>query len=420
MSESSKVHIMIIGGNLIGKGAEAMLLTVRHAIKEAVPDAVCCVPSIREVDSKQLEIYGFKIIRRLPQKRVARTLNFALSMTGLLAQKRVDPSTIEEQKIANIFRVSSIVVDISGFESGDQFGWRVAYNRWRKYVLARKTANKVIFMPQTWGPFENRLVRLFTRLMLRSSELVYAREKLSSKYLIEAKCVDRQKVLLSPDITFQFPASPPEIGQQILSKAGLADRSRPIVSITPNMRIFERTAGRGLDNVYLSKLADVVERFLHKTQCRIVLIPFEASFLRKNDLELCQMLMEHIQNPERIFMLTGNESAADIKAVIGLSDFHVACRYHSLIAALSMRTPATVIGWAHKYDEVMREIGLEKWVVDPVRRSAESITDTALKAWDHQVAIKKALQQHIPELEKKSRLALNKMIDVIKSAKTLQ
>ena len=416
MSENSKLHIMIVGGNFIGKGAEAMLLTIQDAIKEAIPDAVCCVQLVREADRQQLREHGFEIIKHQPRRRAAKILNFALGTIGLLPQKRVDPTTIGEEGIANIFRVSSVVVDISGFGSSDQFGCRAAYGRWKRYGLAKCAGNKIVFMPQSWGPFKNQWVRLFTRLMLRNSELVCAREKRSSDYLIEAGCVDPQKILLSPDITFQFHASAPEVGQLILNDAGLTDRDRPIITITPNMRIFERTPGEGADNVYLSELINVAEYFLRETSCQIALIPHEASFRRANDAELCEILMEQIQEQERMFMLTGDESAADTKAVIGLSDFHIASRYHSLIAALSMRVPMAVIGWSHKYDGVMQKIGLEKWVVDPVRRSAKPITDVVVKAWDQRDTIRKVLQQRVPELEQESHLALVRMLDVIKSA----
>jgi polysaccharide pyruvyl transferase WcaK-like protein len=418
MGESSKAHIMIIGGNLIGKGAEAMLLTVRDTIKGAIPEAVCCVQLLREADCQQLKQYGFVIIKQRQQKRIARNINFALGLAGLLPHKKADPTTIGEEGIANIFKVSNIVVDISGFESSDQFGPRFAYNRWKRYSLARCAGNKIVLMPQSWGPFKNRWVRLFTRLMLRNSELVCAREKLSYDYLTEAGCIDGQKILLSPDIAFQFRASPPQKGRDILSKAGLSDQSKPIITITPNMRIFERMPSKDINNTYLSYLKNIIMHFLRETSCQIVLIPHEASFRRANDTELCKMLMDQIQDRRRVYMIRDDESAADIKAVIGLSEFLIASRYHSLIAALSLRIPSAVIGWSHKYDEVMRELGLEELVVDPVRWSNKLETSAILEAWEKREEIKKVLEHRVPKLEKQAHLALDRMVDVIKSTKT--
>jgi len=419
MSEKSKVRVMIIGGNLVGKGAEAMLLVVRNAIKAAVPESILYMPLACQADSEQLKKYGFEIVKQRQQGLIVKAVSFGLLMTRLLRQGWIDPTAAKEKGIANIFRVSNIVVDIAGFASSDQWGSRAAFGRWRQYALSKSVGNKIIFMPQSWGPFKNKSVSLFTRAMLRDAQLVCAREKISYDHLIESGCVKPQKILLSPDLAFQFRASPSKRGQRILHEAGLTDRNRPIITMTPNMRIFERTPGQGANNTYLSTLIDVITHFLHKTPCQIVLIPHEASYRRANDTELCKMIIEQIQDRERVCMLRADRSAADIKAVIGLSEFLVASRYHSLIGALSMRTPAAVIGWSHKYDEVMRELGLEQWVVDLVRQPANSTTDVVLKAWEKRDAIRKVLQERVPELEKKSALALDRMIDIIKFAVTL-
>lgn len=411
---------MIVGGNFIGKGAEAMMLTVRDAIEAALPGAVCWVRPVSPAERQRFEEQGFRTIKRCRQGHVHNIIDRVLGSLGVFRQRRVAPETIGEEGLSNVFRVSSVVVDISGFKSSDQFGAGYAYHRWAAYSWARYAGNKLVFMPQAWGPFEKSWVRLFTRLLLRGSELVCARDRLSYEYLVKARCVDAEKVLLFPDITFQFHASSSEVGEQILREAGLTDRSRPIIAMTPNMRIFGRTPGRGIDNVYLSKLTSVVEHFLRETSCQILLIPHEASYQRADDPELCRMVLEQIRERERLFMLTGTESAADIKAVIGLSDFLVASRYHSLIAALSMRIPVAVIGWAHKYDELMREVGLEKWAVDPVRRSGEGLRDVIVEAWEQRDTIRKILQERVPDLEAKSRLALAQMIDVIKSVRAGQ
>ena len=43
-------------------------------------------------------------------------------MTRLLRQRRIDLAAAREKGIANIFRVSNVVVDIAGFASSDQWG----------------------------------------------------------------------------------------------------------------------------------------------------------------------------------------------------------------------------------------------------------------------------------------------------------
>jgi hypothetical protein len=104
MSKDSKRYIMIVGGNFIGKGAEAMMLTVQDAIKQNIPEVVCFVPLVREADRQQLESYGFEIVKQRRQGRVVKVVSLGLAMTRLLRQRRIDLTAAKEKGIANIFR----------------------------------------------------------------------------------------------------------------------------------------------------------------------------------------------------------------------------------------------------------------------------------------------------------------------------
>jgi len=408
-------HILILGGNFRGKGAEAMMLTVRDAVKRVMPEAIFWVRPIYKEDKPQFVEHGFRTVERHRYSREFGLFHFFLGLSGYSRRRRIDSSSIGEKGLVNYFCVSDIVIDISGFRSSDQLGVKASLRRLFEFYLAKASGNKFVFMPQTWGPFENRWVRFFTRLVLRKADLVYAREKMSFDYLVEAGCIDTHQLHYCSDIAFGFKGSSAEAGRQVLARAGLTDPNAGFISLTPNIRVYERCEGKGLDNIYLSCLKSVVDYFLNETPYQIVLIPHEASRRGDNDAELCQMLIEGMGKNERVFMLGREESAAEIKSVIGLSEFLVASRYHSLIAGLSLRIPTAVIGWAHKYDEVMREVGLEKCVVDPVRREGEAVLDVIIDGWKQREAIREMLKVRVSTLEARSQIALDRMIDVVRT-----
>ncbi len=393
-------------------------MVVRDSVKSAFPEACFWAQPLNQQECQRFEANGFNTITRQKPKRFIGLLDVIFGTLGVSIHKQVTLEQYRKKSCRNIFQISNVVIDISGFVSSDQFGPRSARSRWKLYSAAKAAGNKIFFMPQAWGPFKNREVRLFTRLLLSNADLVCAREQLSYKYLVDARCVKRQKTIIAPDIAFQFSASPPDNAKQLLARTNCIDPSKPFITITPNMRIYERTSGQETNNAYFLELEKIMDYFLKETQCSIVLIPHETSLGRTNDPELCKMLLDKVQQPQRACMLTGNESAADIKSVIGLSEFLVASRYHSLIASMSMRVPATVIGWSHKYDELMKEVDLEQWVTDPVRRSDALAMETIVKAWEKRDTIRSALQKHVPKIEDSARTALNRMIDIIKSVQT--
>lgn len=404
---------MIVGGNFGGKGAEAMMLTVRDAIRARYPQGVCCVPISRERSRAAYESQGLVPVLRRAQTRGLGRVERWLTVNRVVRPSPVDPVALNRARgdLINAYRCSDAVIDIRGFSGSDEFGPRPAIDRYRGYELAAAAGNRIILMPQSWGPFQNPVVRDYVGRLLRLADLAFARERESLAHLGDLAGVDTSRVVLAPDIAFHFRGDPPEAGRARLAELGLRAGGRPLVGITPNMRIVERTAGSGTDNAYFRGLVNLGRWFIDHTDASLVLIPHEHTPGRANDPELCASVAGAIGAPDRIARLTGLESAATIKSVIGLLDFVVASRYHSLVAAISTRTPVAVIGWSHKYDELMQRAGLGDWVTDPARRPGTAVEDLLVEAWRQRDAIRRSLEANVPALERDSRGALDRMLD---------
>ena len=75
-----------------------------------------------------------------------------------------------------------------------------------------------------------------------------------------------------------------------------------------------------------------------------------------------------------------------------------------------MRTPVAVIGWSHKYDELMELAGLRDWALDPARRPATAAHELVFDAWNRRDEIRATLCKHVPALEDSSKGALERMV----------
>lgn len=180
------------------------------------------------------------------------------------------------------------------------------------------------------------------------------------------------------------------------------------------MRIYERVQGKDGNNKYIALILEIIRYFLDHTDHNVILIPHEASLNRPNDPELCMLLKELARNPDRVAMLTGKESALEVKSVIGQSDFLVASRYHSLVAALSMRTPVAVIGWSHKYDELMQVVGLSDYVIDPVRNlENKDVIEMVKKAYQKRQEIAFQLKEKLPLIENNVHVVFEKIMAIL-------
>jgi colanic acid/amylovoran biosynthesis protein len=413
-TNNKNIEIRIIGGNYIGKGAEAMMLVVRDQIIRRFPNANFWVTPISTDEAEKLKKDNFKLIYQKKGGRFIKLFQFLCGFfdiqrkTGLLAVQ-------SGQNLINPFRATDAVIDISGFVSSDQLGSRAARGRLLNYMWAVYAGNKIVFMPQSWGPFQNKSVRRFTKWMLKKASLICAREKVSRQYLIDAGCANTSQVLHSYDIAFLFNVHEAgKTAQEILSSIGLKSHAKPFVTLTPNMRIYERVEGENAENRYIQNLIKIIHYFLDQTDHNIILVSHEASLNRRNDPELCVLLKKMAGNPDRVAMLTGNETAGQVKSIIGLSEFLVASRYHSLVAALSMRTPVAVIGWSHKYDELMQTVGLSDYIVDPVRKTENrDALEMIKKAYRQRQEIAHQLNEKLPLIENNVHIVFDRVAEIL-------
>ena len=413
--EALAIRVMIVGGNFVGKGAEAMMLTVQQAVTEAIPEAECWVNPLFKSEYVPLEKHDIRVVRKLPSKMWG-LWEFLLGAVKVYRKPAVGRNVSSGVALKNVHDATQVVVDVSGFRSSDQIGVQRALGRWARYCWAKRAGNLFVFMPQSWGPFKNRWVRLFTRFMLRDADLVYAREESSFEHLVESKCLQPSRVELSADIAFAFHPDSPGESRQILSDMGIDIDAKEYVVITPNMRVYERTAGEGKNNTYLSGLLEVIGYFQEQTNCEVLLVPHEQSIGKPNDPQLCEKIVDLVPDSGQVFTLSGKPTAAEVKEIISGAAFVVASRYHSLVAALSRRVPAVVIGWAHKYDALLKRVNLERWNVDPVRGEAHGIAAMVEEGWNCRDEIRATIEDAVPELEAEAGEALARMVEVVKKA----
>jgi colanic acid/amylovoran biosynthesis protein len=103
--------------------------------------------------------------------------------------------------------------------------------------------------------------------------------------------------------------------------------------------------------------------------------------------------------------------------VIGELDMLVGSRYHSIVAALSLRIPPVVLGWAHKYPALMRLVALEEYVIDYRTIIKTVLLKTIKKAWMSRRIISEQLQERMPSVEHRVDRLFDEVAVVISNTK---
>ena len=66
-------------------------------------------------------------------------------------------------------------------------------------------------------------------------------------------------------------------------------------------------------------------------------------------------------------------NAAALRVVLEACSCAAVSRFHAMVGTLAIGVPVAVVGWSHKYLEVMKQFGLEEFVFDYSAHDPEAL-----------------------------------------------
>jgi polysaccharide pyruvyl transferase WcaK-like protein len=136
----------------------------------------------------------------------------------------------------------------------------------------------------------------------------------------------------------------------------------------------------------------------------LVLIPHSlgTGSSKNNDLDLCRRILRRLPGSQG-HMIEPVEDARILRAAIGLADAFVGCRFHAVVAALSMGVPALVVGWSHKYREMTEMLQPGAWSLDASEVSAQSLDDAFRRLEAELDALRGEIARRLPQVRECAR-----------------
>lgn len=374
--------IEIRKAGFVNKGAELMLYAVLDKMKSSYPDAkFCMVPSIGAPYNKRIELGLYQKVS-LWKKGI----DF-----GAIA--KFIPKKIRERYGLILDNEVDIVIDAAGFSYSDQWGIRslheLAYSakKWKKHGA------KVILVPQAFGPFDKRFNQFNIKKAVHNIDLLFAREKISYDYLIEA-VGKRDNIMIAPDFTNLLEGVVPES----------FDSKENRFCVVPNYRMVDKTTQKQSE-VYLPFMINCVQYLKAQNQKPFILVHEGA-----NDLMLAKKISDAVGGVN----IVTEDHPLKIKGILGLCEGTIGSRFHGLVSALSQGVPALATGWSHKYKMLFEDYGFEDGLLDvllsedQVKEKIDLIIDQNSKE-----DIKKTIKQNSEELIKQSEKMWNHVFEVL-------
>jgi len=364
----------VIGGSIWGnRGAEAMVTTTIGRVRELDVQASFVIMTYFPTRDRALvEDPTIEIVSATPAYTILQFF-FALlcrmaSLVGFRVPSKALPNSVR------LLRECRAIFDVSGVSFHDGRLAVVAYNLfclWPAMLLRVP----VIRLSQAMGPFENLLNRIPARWVFKRSLHSFARGRHTAGF-IEALGVPHDSWSVAPDVAFSFKPDDSltdENEARVSAVSGLLESVRAtgtrVVALLPSSLVDLKVGDGGGD--YVGLLASLI-RELHEHGCHVVVLPNATRegevAARNNDLVVISELRDRIAPMEvagqLITYVDFDLNTRSIRALIDGSSLVITSRFHAMVAGLALGIPTMVIGWSHKYDEVLESFGSSDYAID--------------------------------------------------------
>lgn len=263
---------------------------------------------------------------------------------------------------------ADVVLDLAGISFVDGRGIPILVYNFLMTGIPKLAGARVVKCSQAMGPFKDPINRFAARMVLPRLDGICARGRRTVEHLEDLGITEAVE---AADLAFLL-----EVPQAALDRLDeFLPPNLDYLAVAPSSVVDACCRSLGID--YASLIVDVIDNQIMGGRS-VVLFPhsFKADDAesRMNDGPLCRRIHAALERPDACLLVDQSEPPAVLRALIGRSTALVTSRFHAMISALATRTPVLVVGWSHKYEEVMEEFGLEMHVL-----RYESLTSPGLQ-----------------------------------------
>ena len=399
-------QISLIGATLAGnRGAEAMLATTVGRIRDTMPDSRFIIHSYFPKEDRAIcDDLGVEVVDARPKALVLSYFPFSLAdrilgLVGLNWPRAWMPRGPRE------LAKSNVLLDLSGISFSDGREKFIPFNVLNNLpsMLFRVP---VVKLSQGMGLFNGWLNRVSATWIMRRCAKVFARGEGSLEATRALGLGDR--LAMAPDIAFSFRPEDslthenPDYERDVVERLeALRPEVDGIVALSVSSVVHKKCEKNGID--YVRVMSEVTDGLVERGHGVLVYpnATREATdSLHNNDLPLVRNIAESSSHAgsDRVVAIARDLNTASLRKVLEPVDSMIASRFHAMISALSMAKPIMVLGWGHKYQEVLRQLGIEEWCFD----FTELRTDVVLGHFDRfseaQSEIRATIESHLPDV----------------------
>lgn len=312
------------------------------------------------------------------------------------------------------------VFDISG---GDSFSDIYGTKRFDRVTLPKRIALRrgvpLVLLPQTYGPFAQPRSARLARQVVAAADSAWARDPVSHERLQEllGSDYDPTRHREAVDVAFSLPVSPPpaEFASVIESWASETE----LVGINVSGLLFHDGVGPssafGLAAHYRTAMERLVQRFLDRSNARLVLVPHVTGH-RESDVAACADVVQSLPASDRVHTVPTGLDAMQTKWVISRMSWFTGARMHATIAALSTSTPVAGVAYSDKMAGVFASCGVATEVTDARSLGTEDLVDALWDSYQRRTHTASTLRDHVPATVARCEATFDEIVGTLQGA----
>lgn len=324
-----------------------------------------------------------------------------------------------KNKILKAYSETDLVLDEAGISFVDSRGFVMNTYAFICLAVPLLMGVPVVKYSQAMGPFHSLSNRFLAKWILPKLLLICARGKITQENLSSIGIVNNVKLCADGAFTM------PDITETDHKINSICNHDiffqRDVVGLSISSVVDKKCRKLGID--YQSIMSSFIEYLISKGYSVLIIANsarINSVKARNNDLMVCDSVYQRIRNKELVKWSYEELSAEELRTYIGKCRYLVASRFHAMIGALEKKVPVFLIGWSHKYQEVLDFFQLGEYCVDFSKLSIETLISDFEKFVSDENDIKYRINENYENVIQSSRdniLLISKIIDGLTSNK---
>lgn len=288
------------------------------------------------------------------------------------------------------------IIDFSGESFSDYFGQISLLNTLYPIILGILLQKKIILNAQSIGPFNNRLTKLIVNFCLNNVNLITLRDRESLHYV-------RDYGVKKP--AMHLVADPAFLLEPISLPTYRFNKNKLLIAISISRGSFTKTTSeinlkKKIEN-YIVSIARIITWLNKAYNAEVFFIP-HVLIPTEDDRDIYRDLQKKLNNDKLLKCVNPEYGPGEMKGIIKEFDLLISSRMHPVIASLSLCIPTIAVAYSHKMTSLMREVGLENYVIEIKDISFEILKEKIITALDNRKNIQETLMIQVEELKSRA------------------